>query len=353
MTIAHQTFVTFEGLHDSVPEQRKSGIVSELLGGRQLILSRRLCSFKSKVIEGQEFTTRMASALVLETLAYSSFSKTGIYITCVNGMVNIWTWDISQIEKLTDLPVRHAVPETLFHTPMHGFSVRACLEGYEGQFWENGVLRSSRWWAELPSVQAWNNFVRAGGGNFSDQVQVEPDSVVVGFEKNAKIAKNRVPLAHRLRQFPLSIGLWVGAAFLSVIVVFFIARNIVVEVERQKYVAEKSVLDEATREKRELRRQLISNEKELDTYYSLVPNEEPISAITSIFEILTDIGAEVLQIELSESRIEVRFNAEGKWSQRDLVQQLEASDYLEDASVSRVGLTGIWVVSASMGGANE
>lgn len=344
---AHQSFVTVDRHVNNIPVIQRSGFISKLVGGSELILSRRMCSFRSKVIEEGALTTKMMSALVLETLAHSSYKKTGIYITFIRGVVNIWTWDVLDVEDLSDVPARHAVPETLFHTPEDGFRLRACLEGYEGQFWQNKALVSSRWWPDIPKEQDWENFVRAGGSHQLSGYATQPETIEQGIALKTREHANRVPLSYQAKQLSPSVFLLVGLAIISVAFVFFCVRNFVVELEKHQYQAERAVLDQATSEKRVLRRQLIQKQKELDTYNSIFRANEPLSAISAIAETILDIGAEITQIDFAEGQIDVRFEVNDKFSQRDLVQKLEASKNLKQVSVTRLGLTGIWTIVAT------
>jgi hypothetical protein len=57
-----------------------------------------------------------------------------------------------------------AVPETALQVRRQdGLHLVQCLEGIEGQFWFEGELRASRWWAEAPPPEQWLEFVRATG----------------------------------------------------------------------------------------------------------------------------------------------------------------------------------------------
>lgn len=53
------------------------------------------------------------------------------------------------------------LPESLCHAPRDdGLHLLHCLEGMEGQSWQNGVLLASRWWAAAPSLDEWQSFAR-------------------------------------------------------------------------------------------------------------------------------------------------------------------------------------------------
>jgi len=52
-------------------------------------------------------------------------------------------------------------PEPLMHAAQaDGMHLVRCVEGFDGQAWQGGVLRASRWWAQPPSDAEWQSFVR-------------------------------------------------------------------------------------------------------------------------------------------------------------------------------------------------
>lgn len=68
-------------------------------------------------------------------------------------------------DLLADLPARATVwPEASLNAALpDGLRLVACVEGFEGQSWREGLLRTSQWWPALPSGDEWTMFVRASG----------------------------------------------------------------------------------------------------------------------------------------------------------------------------------------------
>lgn len=68
-------------------------------------------------------------------------------------------------ELLADLPARATVwPESCLNAPLpDGLRLVACVEGFEGQSWRDGLLRTSQWWPAVPGGEDWIAFVRASG----------------------------------------------------------------------------------------------------------------------------------------------------------------------------------------------
>jgi hypothetical protein len=78
-------------------------------------------------------------------------------------------WDAARVrDAMQALGVRPGritvLPETALQARREdGLHLIGCLEGVEGQFWAEGELKASRWWAEAPTPEQWLEFVRATG----------------------------------------------------------------------------------------------------------------------------------------------------------------------------------------------
>ena len=56
------------------------------------------------------------------------------------------------------------LPETALQERLSdGLHLIRCAEGFEGQFWSDGELTASRWWAQAPSREQWIEFQRGTG----------------------------------------------------------------------------------------------------------------------------------------------------------------------------------------------
>lgn len=81
----------------------------------------------------------------------------------------VWVWDNEVLEAdLTAHRLRgktaHVIPESLLHPPLSsGLRLVNCLDGVEGQLWQEQKLTHSRWWPSSPSAVDWLNFQRDAG----------------------------------------------------------------------------------------------------------------------------------------------------------------------------------------------
>lgn len=96
-------------------------------------------------------------------------------------ITNPVTSEVSVIGYLwPEADLRRSMPETLAQVPQdNGFRLLKQVQGYEGQLWEQGYLRASRWWGSEPSEGDWGVFVRgaAPDSNLADHARPQAQSL--------------------------------------------------------------------------------------------------------------------------------------------------------------------------------
>ena len=113
---------------------------------------------------------RRRAALELQLPAWSPFRRTGHHCVWSGATAMVWFWDEDKIragrERFDSSPDgdrdrlgrRRIVPETLFRPrESDGVALRPCVEGFEMQRWQAGVLLDSFWFPQQPGEreQAW------------------------------------------------------------------------------------------------------------------------------------------------------------------------------------------------------
>ncbi len=138
------------------------------LGAAQWVLSRplyRFCRFDLKHVPKAQRT----QALRLQIRQWSPYASPGQYVVWGQDDALVWAWDADRLEA--DLAAQELkpkstriIPESLLHPPLlSGLRLVACLDGVEGQLWQEQRLVHSRWWSEPPSAAEWLNFQRDAG----------------------------------------------------------------------------------------------------------------------------------------------------------------------------------------------
>lgn len=87
---------------------------------------------------------------------WTSFKNTIIW---QHGYAQVWCWPTDN-----NLPPKQKwLVETRLFPRGAAAQLLACDQGYEGQYWQQDILKESHWWPSLPDQKAWCDFLRAAG----------------------------------------------------------------------------------------------------------------------------------------------------------------------------------------------
>lgn len=133
------------------------------------MLSRALCRFATFTLPPSLGSGDRDRALKLLIGEASPYGETGYLAEWGEGRAGAWLWDraavAAAIEAAGEDPGTVTVlPETAVQQP-GGAGVRlvGVLDGYEGQVWQDGLLRASRFWPQAPDQAEWVRFLRSSG----------------------------------------------------------------------------------------------------------------------------------------------------------------------------------------------
>ncbi len=113
---------------------------------------------------------RRRAAVAAQARAWTPFQESGFRVAWFGDSAGVFAWDTQRLRQrlsdgglaaVEDLPV---IPE-----PWLGSAVRSGprlvqgLDGVFGQLWQDGSLRSLRWWSDPPDEAQWLNFLRGAG----------------------------------------------------------------------------------------------------------------------------------------------------------------------------------------------
>lgn len=149
------------------------------LGKTEWVISRALCRFGRFDLANIPKSQRHR-AIHLQIRQWSSFSSTGFCVVLGNDVASIWTWDKDKVDQAVNTAKLNSqrtpiIPESLLHHPeVNAHRLVECMDGVEGQIWQDGQLTHARWWPVAPDLVSWNAFLRDGGQAAADSV---PDSL--------------------------------------------------------------------------------------------------------------------------------------------------------------------------------
>ncbi|MDD5274742.1 MAG: hypothetical protein PHR16_01515 [Methylovulum sp.] len=129
-----------------------------------------------------------------------------------NSYAQVWCW---RAEDGVDKKQISVVETRYFPRPeVTQLQLLGCKQGYEAQYWLQGILKESHWWPEIPSENAWQNFQRSAGQDVQMELPVvETQKLGQPWGKSYKLDKNALIIA-------LEAILWRA---LPIIVVFLLA----------------------------------------------------------------------------------------------------------------------------------
>lgn len=101
----------------------------------------------------------------MQIIEWAPYARPGSMYDVGEAEAGVWIWDAGAAEQAcvdAGIAVGRAtiVPETALQERWDGLRLVQCLDGVEGQAWEEGRLIASRWWPGSPTDEAWALFAR-------------------------------------------------------------------------------------------------------------------------------------------------------------------------------------------------
>ncbi len=135
-------------------------------GRGEWVLSRGWCRYRCFDLAGLP-AARREESLQLKIQQWSPYTRTAEYVVWQGDCAQVWIWDearAAQVREASGAAQAAPVPENLVRPPLaDGVRLAACLDGVEGQIWQQRQLLASRWWLKPPDLLEWSRFLRAHG----------------------------------------------------------------------------------------------------------------------------------------------------------------------------------------------
>ncbi len=133
------------------------------------MLSRALCRFATFTLPPNLGSGDRDRALKLLIDEASPYGETGYLAEWGQGRAGAWLWDQAAVAAAVeaageDPDTVTVLPETAVQEPgASGVRLVGALDGCEGQVWQDGLLRASRFWPQAPDRAEWIRFLRSSG----------------------------------------------------------------------------------------------------------------------------------------------------------------------------------------------
>ncbi|MCV6637200.1 hypothetical protein [Candidatus Albibeggiatoa sp. nov. NOAA] len=132
-------------------------------GKREWVIARSLCFYRVFDLTAIP-AARRSEALKLKIRQWTPLTQYANYIVWQGALAQVWIWDAQkQTEQQQEFKIKSAysIPETLLQPKLEqGIQLVQCMEGVEAQYWQDNILKHSRWWPNEPSLKQWIDFQR-------------------------------------------------------------------------------------------------------------------------------------------------------------------------------------------------
>ncbi|MDQ7018988.1 MAG: hypothetical protein Q9M33_07460 [Robiginitomaculum sp.] len=299
-----------------------------------LVVSRAQCSFKRISLPNGSRNAVRAALLQAKREASSEANISQIEQDPSNRkMAGLWTWAVPQTTAdLNPHPTR-SIPETLARQPMQaGLRLVKCLEGVEGQVWEEGALVASRWWPDVPRQGQWITFLRSARIKTDEHGIAPPPLTEVPWRTNLPLLQS---LIDALQTFATPGRLFMTAGIVLAVMFMYSGAQYIRYTQTLKNLqtqitARKEVVSDVLQQ----RNQAIQNLKAIDKMANIGVPTALLSGLAGILEKVQGKDTRIVRFSLSDNQLLVKIKGEPDLDGAALVKSLEDDPALEKVSVN-------------------
>jgi hypothetical protein len=306
------------------------------LGALQWVLSRPLYRFRRFDLKNLT-KAQQSQALRLQIGQWSPYVRSGQYVVWEPEHALVWAWDADRLDadlagqKLKPKTTR-IIPESLLHSPLpSGLRLVTCLDGVEGQLWQNQRLVHSRWWKAPPNTSEWHNFQRdAGLAPDQGEYQGVPTPAALPWQKQpwAKSAD-----LSRSQNQTLPHEIWLIGGTLLLLAGFTTSYGIELVKTRLAVAQLKLELDTATQNARpvlEARRTALEALTRIETLQATHPYPEPLALFAEVAKQLPRDSSYLKEWNYQNGRLKINIASPNKLPSSFVVKKLQDTGWFNN-----------------------
>lgn len=307
-------------------------------GSRQWVLSRALYRFACFEM-GAVPRSRREQALVLRLRQWSPFQRTGEIAAWRGDDALVWAWDAERLEASL---ARHGlrrdqvevIPETLLR-PAHdsGLYLNACIDGFEGQFWRQGSLISSRWWADEPESEEWLRFQRDAGVLPESQSAGYLGPTVPEWRPQTWDGVDLVEAGRREGRSREAIAVSVAATLLALATSWYVVNMAKLQVGYAQRVEELKSLAPSVQPAQLARGDALEALARVNALKSLDVYPDQLSMLAIVSERLTPLNSTLKEWDYRSGTLRIVLTALGQLPTSDFVKAFTVPDVFESVKV--------------------
>ncbi len=303
-----------------------------------ILLSRALYRSRVLNLRGVRASERR-EAIQLQLAAWEPFDSSSYKVGLRSDYALAFAWDavlLDQVLSKSGLnPARAVEPECLYQEPLAaGARLSRCLDGYEAQVWDGGLLIDGRWWANLPPEAEWRAFV----DSHALEAALVDGSPSAGSPNWRKRPWLRVVSPEEVGNAPLG-GLRrvsLGAACLLALWAGLEARGWMEASDRLSALkAEESELQERLRPLLADRAEAEATSAKANRLSSALSGHPPLEVLEQLVVGLPAQGVQLQELALEGRRLRVVLNLSTDVPRAAIVRQLQASGFFTGVTEAR------------------
>jgi hypothetical protein len=260
---------------------------------------------RQKVFELAEGLTdsKRKSALALLVRKWCPYESAGFAAHWVGRQAAVYAWDAAKVESAivdAGLSPRFCtvLPETFIRTPhADGARLATMTDGYEGQFWRQGLLAATRWWPERPNLREWIAFLRGAGADLSEAGTDLPEPAETPLLNTPWTAPSSAPITDLWSLLQNDRAAAVAATLLAVPFIYLLAEAGILGVAGMRLNAMLSSLSQANQSIRLDRSAALANLDTIQKYLSLEPFPPQIQIVQAVQKVL---GAQQQKLSITD-----------------------------------------------------
>jgi hypothetical protein len=299
-----------------------------------IVVSRALCGFRRITLPNGSRNAVKAALLQAERDAPSANNLAQIVQDPQDKtLAGLWTWPAPEIKNGETAPsIPRSFPETLVRTPLSsGQRLVDCLDGVEGQVWDDGVLMASRWWPKPPSQSQWLAFMRSARLKTDEMDLTLPPISEVPWRKDLPFLQGIIDLGQSLAT-PMRLlvvsGAVLGAAFIYSGTQYLHYQQTLREL-RAEITVRKEVVSDVLAD----RNQAVQNLKSINTMARMVDSTALLSGIAGVLEKVQGEDMQISSVSLSDGQLRVIVKGKPEINGAALVKALEDSAAIKQVSI--------------------
>ena len=297
------------------------------IGSAQWVLSRPLYHFRRFDLKHVPRAQR-SQALRLQIRQWSPSANPGQYVVWDQHHALVWAWDADRLnaelsaQRLKSASTR-VIPESLLHPPLvSGWRLVACLDGIEGQFWQDRYPIQSRWWPKAPTASEWLNFQRDTGASAGHNEPIPTPQVPTWLKQ--PWAKS-VDLRQSDNQTLAHEGLLIGCA--TLLLAGLTTWEAIELIKTRQSIAQLNAqVEEVDRNARPLldaRRQSMESLARVKTLEATNPFPPQLTLLAEVSKLLSDDSSYLNEWDYQNGRLKVIIASPNKVSSSSFVKRLQ------------------------------